>query len=63
MTEDVTAEDAWEPTPKTVPIELQRDTFHAEPYVEPAPREWATVADQLEATIRDRLIEFAKGIL
>lgn len=46
--------DGWIAEPHAIPVELTPD-FEAQPYTPPAPRTWATVADQLDTAMRDRL--------
>lgn len=56
------AKAAWTPEPKLLPPELAPE-YHAEPYRAPEPRHWANVGDQLDVTLRERLIEYARGVL
>lgn len=56
------AQTAWTVEPHEVPAELTPE-FEAVTYTDPPVRTWATVSDRLDSVMRDRLTEWAKGIV
>lgn len=59
---ELKAQAAWTPEPRALPPELAPE-YHAEPYRAPEPRHWANVGEQLDTVMRERLIEYARGVL